>query len=199
MKTIVIVGGIVLAGASVIALVQMDKKKDQAPAIMQTQGSAETGSSSGTPLINPAHGLAGHRCDLPVGAPLTAGANASATSPSSPNVVMNPAAVQPQGSVNQPSQSGVAGQVSQPVAAAPVGMKINPAHGQPGHRCDIAVGAPLSSAPAANPVKPAQPNMNVQPQSGAAQTPAVSAGGKLNPAHGLPNHRCDIPVGAPLT
>lgn len=25
---------------------------------------------------------------------------------------------------------------------------LNPAHGQPGHRCDIAVGAPLNSAPA---------------------------------------------------
>ena len=27
---------------------------------------------------------------------------------------------------------------------------LNPAHGQPGHRCDIAVGQPLSSAPVKN-------------------------------------------------
>jgi hypothetical protein len=26
---------------------------------------------------------------------------------------------------------------------------MNPQHGQPGHRCDIAVGAPLNSKPAA--------------------------------------------------
>jgi len=30
-------------------------------------------------------------------------------------------------------------------------VALNPAHGQPGHRCDIAVGAPLNSAPAAQP------------------------------------------------
>ena len=28
---------------------------------------------------------------------------------------------------------------------------LNPAHGQPNHRCEIAVGAPLSSAPAKQP------------------------------------------------
>src|SRR6218665_1308736 len=34
------------------------------------------------------------------------------------------------------------------------GAGLNPAHGQPGHRCDIAVGAPLSSAPAATAQQP---------------------------------------------
>jgi len=38
---------------------------------------------------------------------------------------------------------------AQPVAANGPAPKINPAHGQPGHRCDVAVGAPLDgSAPA---------------------------------------------------
>jgi len=38
---------------------------------------------------------------------------------------------------------------AQPTAANGPAPKINPAHGEPGHRCDIAVGAPLDgSAPA---------------------------------------------------
>lgn len=38
---------------------------------------------------------------------------------------------------------------AQPVAANGPAPKINPPHGQPGHRCDVAVGAPLDgSAPA---------------------------------------------------
>ncbi|MBK6446410.1 MAG: hypothetical protein IPF81_14275 [Bacteroidetes bacterium] len=32
-------------------------------------------------------------------------------------------------------------------ASAQTATGMNPAHGQPGHRCDIAVGAPLSSPP----------------------------------------------------
>jgi hypothetical protein len=35
---------------------------------------------------------------------------------------------------------------------------MNPAHGQPGHRCDIPVGQPLNSQPAAT---PASQNINV--------------------------------------
>lgn len=52
---------------------------------------------------------------------------------------------------------------------------INPPHGQPGHRCDIAVGAPLPGTATADSPKPA-----------------------VNPAHGQPHHRCDIKVGDPL-
>ena len=69
---------------------------------------------------------------------------------------------------------------------------LNPAHGQPGHRCDLAVGAPLPGA--------AQVNINPQP-SVAVSNPVVTATAaspKLNPAHGQPGHRCDISVGAPL-
>ena len=40
--------------------------------------------------------------------------------------------------VNMPTQN-----MPQAVAQAPVKAGMNPAHGQPGHRCDIAVGAPL--------------------------------------------------------
>ena len=35
-----------------------------------------------------------------------------------------------------------------PLPANVNGMGLNPPHGKPGHRCDIAVGAPLNSAPA---------------------------------------------------
>lgn len=77
---------------------------------------------------------------------------------------------------------------------------INPAHGQPGHRCDIAVGAPLNSAP---PQGNAQQTVQVNPGqqqrvvTTTTTTPTKVAKG-MNPPHGQPNHRCDIPVGAPL-
>jgi hypothetical protein len=70
---------------------------------------------------------------------------------------------------------------------------LNPAHGQPGHRCDIAVGAPLSSGnfrSISSPVPTVQ--LPASPVSGVAKP-------VLNPVHGQPGHRCDIAVGAPLT
>lgn len=76
---------------------------------------------------------------------------------------------------------------------------INPAHGQPNHRCDIAVGAPLNT-PANGSAQPQ--TTNVQPtqmvtttQTAVAKT--VTPKG-MNPPHGEKNHRCDIAVGAPL-
>jgi len=79
---------------------------------------------------------------------------------------------------------------------------INPAHGQPGHRCDIAVGAPLNSAPPQQGQVTAQAGQTVQvsqPQvvTTTTTTPVKVAKG-MNPPHGQPGHRCDIPVGAPL-
>lgn len=70
-------------------------------------------------------------------------------------------------------------------------VKINPPHGEPGHRCDIPVGQPLdgSGTPA--------PNINASPQP-VAPSPANIGSGKANPPHGEPGHRCDIPVGQPL-
>jgi hypothetical protein len=56
-------------------------------------------------------------------------------------------------------------------------VMLNPPHGEPNHRCDIPVGAPLDSES-----KTAKKETEVM----------------LNPPHGEPNHRCDIPVGAPL-
>ncbi len=100
--------------------------------------------------------------------------------------------------------------MSQPPAPAAksTAVGMNPAHGQPGHRCEIAVGAPLNSAPAANtPAKPApvmtsgqlQNNPTVAPPSILNPSSSTATGsGKLNPAHGQPGHRCEIAVGQPL-
>lgn len=79
---------------------------------------------------------------------------------------------------------------------------INPAHGQPGHRCDIAVGAPLNSAPMPQ-GQPAQGqtvqvNQNQPQQVVTTTTTPVKTAKGMNPPHGQPGHRCDIPVGAPL-
>lgn len=93
----------------------------------------------------------------------------------------------------------------QPAQTAP---GTNPPHGQPGHRCDIAVGAPLSSAPApagnsSNNMVLTNPPANagkaaIVPSPAASSTPAATAPG-MNPPHGQPGHRCDIPVGQPLS
>lgn len=84
------------------------------------------------------------------------------------------------------------------VGTSSVAAGVNPAHGQPNHRCDIPVGAPLNSpvngaaASQTNQVQ-VQPQMQTITQSVTAKTPKG-----MNPPHGQPNHRCDIPVGAPL-
>ncbi|WP_139377461.1 hypothetical protein [Daejeonella lutea] len=137
MRTIVIIGGIILAGATVIAVVQNDKKKDATSEVHQTgdghdQPVQPPASPSATPTINPAHGLPGHRCDLAVGAPLPA-AGSSVPSQSSPVINMTPSQMQPASQTPSPTP-----------APSATGVKINPAHGLPGHRCDLQVGAPLT-------------------------------------------------------
>jgi hypothetical protein len=101
--------------------------------------------------------------------------------------------------------------------AAPVATAkgMNPAHGQPGHRCDIAVGAPLNSPPgkAPNPVttqKPPQPittsttitpEMMSKTNSAPAAVPSTIAAPTapgMNPPHGQEGHVCSVAVGAPL-
>jgi len=89
-------------------------------------------------------------------------------------------------------------------AAFKAGVALNPQHGQPGHRCDIAVGAPLNA-----PVTNIQPNVSATPPTSSTTTntnidaqkvlPQVNTStAALNPKHGEPGHRCDIAVGAPL-
>jgi len=120
-------------------------------------------------IFNPEHGQPGHRCDLAVGAPLNQTASAT----------------KPQKTVSQPAETKVA------TAAVKNSTKnLNPPHGQPNHRCDIAVGAPLDSKP-----MPTQPTVSTVEN----KTKEATTGKILNPKHGEAGHRCDIAVGAPLT
>ncbi|MBK0370620.1 hypothetical protein [Flavobacterium agrisoli] len=142
--------------------------------------------------INPAHGQPGHRCDIPVGAPLNTNTS-----------------VQTAAATNSTQQV----QLSQPVVSKTVTPKgMNPPHGEKGHRCDIPVGAPLNSKPATTtstsvPQATAtsgevSKQISVQPPvpallSTASTNPVTTAEG-MNPPHGQEGHRCDIAVGAPL-
>lgn len=120
--------------------------------------------------LNPAHGQPGHRCDIGVGDPL-------------PENPIQTSALQASFPQNQPIQS---------TANSASSGGLNPQHGQPGHRCDIAVGAPLNSKANIDTLSPNQQKIK-------AQSPINTSGAAgLNPKHGQPGHRCDIAVGAPL-
>lgn len=91
---------------------------------------------------------------------------------------------------------------------------MNPPHGQPGHRCDVAVGAPLNSKPVqknqsqttqvVSSKSTQQPVMNVNSNGGSTTIvgtnvpPVTTTAPGMNPPHGQEGHRCDIAVGAPL-
>ena len=87
--------------------------------------------------------------------------------------------------------ASTASTVTQPQTVATVAKGLNPAHGQPGHRCDIPVGQPLSSAPVKSTTPAVVANKPVE-------APDTLFAKGLNPAHGRPGHRCDIAVGQPL-
>jgi hypothetical protein len=100
-------------------------------------------------------------------------------------------------------------QQSAPVTPTNSSTALNPEHGQPGHRCEIPVGAPLNT-PASGPSEittqvntgqipapaTAQPNATLELPASAA-SPSTS-NKKLNPEHGQPGHDCAVPVGSPL-
>lgn len=88
------------------------------------------GNTTANVAVNPQHGQPGHRCDLPVGAPLS----------SSPKAVKQ---------LQTASQVQIVSP-NTPAPAKPAANNtalLNPQHGQPGHRCDIQVGAPLPEQP----------------------------------------------------
>lgn len=145
--------------------------------------------------LNPAHGQPGHRCDIAVGAPLNSPAK-TITPPSQPTTIAQPVTASP-----QPTATVTTTAATQTATVNAKGEKLNPAHGQPNHRCDIAVGAPLNSKPTQAVVGTSKPKITVTaPAASATQVPLLNEKGqRLNPAHGQPNHRCDIAVGAPLT
>lgn len=70
---------------------------------------------------------------------------------------------------------------------------LNPVHGEPGHRCDLPVGAPLDQAASTQVQQSSAVSPNVSPvrvQGG--DTP------NINPPHGQPGHDCSKPVGSDL-
>jgi hypothetical protein len=186
-------------------LVKLGLAKDttKTNSVVQTQAPASNPSAViGTSGLNPAHGQPGHRCDIAVGAPLN-----SAPTQQVQQVQQVPAQAGQTVQVNPNQKNVVTTTVAAPVK---VGKGMNPSHGQPGHRCDIPVGAPLNSPVAAKTTPAAS-----TPQGGTmTQNVIVPAGNPvpallstdanktvaegMNPAHGQPGHRCDIAVGAPL-
>ncbi|WP_347219825.1 hypothetical protein [Chryseobacterium sp.] len=106
-------------------------------------------------------------------------------------------------------QAGI--QSSPATAAIATAPGMNPAHGQPGHRCDIPVGQPLNSQPAANPASQnisvgANNTIQIDPSTASPAKVAINNSAQsvktapgMNPPHGQPGHRCDIPVGQPLS
>jgi len=104
-----------------------EKKKD---VIIPTPNGVPSASSEKTPpgqkpANNPAHGQPFHDCALPVGAALVA-----KDSPTQPSAVTAPVDLKPE--------------VQEPAASTTKEVKLNPAHGAPGHKCEVAVGSPLS-------------------------------------------------------
>jgi len=127
----------------------------------------------GNMKLNPEHGKPGHQCSVPVGAPLNS--------------------MSPLNSTPAPSSAAMQKILSFPIQPNSESISLaadapNPDHGKPGHRCDIAIGAPLNSTPHSSPPPPVA----------SVQQPEVVTLPGRNPAHGKPGHRCDIAVGAPL-
>jgi hypothetical protein len=167
-----------------------------APTITTAPTTTAPVATTSTAGLNPAHGQPGHRCDLEVGAPL------NSAPPTKTVTSDNKTTVAPQPVITTSTPTVVP-------SAVKTAPGMNPAHGQPGHRCDIAVGEPLNSKPAATtttttptvtptPVVNTPTIGNTTPVITSPATTTAAAAPGMNPAHGQPGHRCDIAVGAPL-
>lgn len=142
---------------------------------------------------------------------------AELTTPQQPLIIPRVQAIPSENYVQPAQQVSMPQTTTTQMAPPPVPTKagMNPPHGQPGHRCDIAVGAPLNS-PATKPVstptsgKPTYTTTTIstptststtQPSAAPAilstDASAVTAPG-MNPPHGQPGHVCGTPVGSPL-
>ncbi len=126
--------------------------------------------------------------------PATATEAAAATQQQPASLQASPAVTTtvPNAQMQQQAQTISAAQASKAMPSA----GLNPAHGQPGHRCDIAVGAPLNSPPTTT-TAPQVQTVQSQPVAAPASAPA-DPNAKVNPPHGQPGHDCSIAVGAPL-
>ncbi len=84
------------------------------------------------PGMNPPHGQAGHDCAVAVGAPLN---SKKATPTPSPTIT-----------TTQSNTTSAAPAILNPAAQTVTAPGMNPPHGQAGHDCAVAVGAPLPKA-----------------------------------------------------
>lgn len=124
------------------------------------------------------------------------------TQVANPQVNQTVAAPQPsilyqQNGVNKNTATQTQPQTQTVAAPVKVAKGMNPSHGQPGHRCDIPVGAPLNSPVATSSTTPQVVSNSGQTVTTTTMTTAKTPKG-MNPPHGQPGHRCDIPVGSPL-
>lgn len=170
-----------------------------APTVATTPGASTTISAATTnSALNPEHGKPGHRCDIAVGAPLnskpTTPATTTPATTTTPVNISTPVVTQN----NSPLTTN-----SKTTASTAAGM--NPEHGKPGHRCDIAVGAPLDSKPIQATIQQPAVTTTPAPKAALPYTPVTTqptantpVAKGMNPAHGQQGHRCDISVGAPL-
>jgi hypothetical protein len=107
---------------------------EEAPASSGQILPATTGS---TPKLNPPHGEPGHVCEIAVGEPLDGSGSAAGTMNQTINMAPPSNGAAPTFSTMPPSS---------PVNKAPANGgsgRMNPAHGEPGHVCEIPVGQPL--------------------------------------------------------
>lgn len=141
------------------------------PGNLVTGNMATTNTSlqNGTTInkVNPPHGQPGHVCG-----PTTTNTTPNNIASNNPVTITDANTILPKNATK----------------TLTVGKGMNPAHGQPGHRCDIAVGAPLNSKPktVTTPVNTTTSGANTTP---ALLTSNATAPG-TNPPHGQPGHVC---------
>lgn len=106
------------------------------PGVQENQPT-EVEQTGETVMMNPPHGQPYHRCDIPVGSPLNAAPPAKTTP------VINRTGTAPTLENAARLNNARSNNISAPAVANTTPPKLNPLHGQPFHRCDIAVGSPL--------------------------------------------------------
>lgn len=105
------------------------------------QSPGDTGAQKTVEIaLNPEHGMPGHRCEIPVGAPLTSNPEDYANNPNAPGASAQPQ--MPQGGPVIETKINPSAP-SSPATSSGGSKRLNPAHGEPGHDCNIPVGDPL--------------------------------------------------------
>lgn len=114
--------------------------KTSADVTSQDATAVAANTPSDKPALNPEHGLPYHRCEIAVGAPI----DSAPTQQAPPQVAPQQTAASNSFNTNPISPSLAPSSAPAPVQATGPKPANNPAHGQPHHRCDLEVGAPLT-------------------------------------------------------